>query len=290
VTVGSDLPEEATGSGDGAASASASDGGDGAGGRISAEAAATLARAARRRGEMPLSEHLREFRRRLSFAALAVTAGAVVGYLFFPQYFDLLMRPYCDVVGAENCRVNAFRATDPIAVRLRASFVVGLFLGAPVVFFQMWRFVAPGLTDRERRSTLPFVVLSQLMFGLGLAFAAWFVPTGLSVLLTLGGTDIQPLLGANEYLSFLLAMGIGFGVVFEVPLILVFLGAIGVLSSAGLRSARRYAIVGNLVIASIVTPTDILSLVVVGVPLILLYEVAIIAVALIERGRARRRV
>lgn len=244
-------------------------------------------REARRRGEMPLAEHLREFRRRFTVALAAISIGAVVGYLLFPQFFDVLLRPYCDVVGPESCHVNAFRATDPIAVRIRASLVVGLFLGAPVLFYELWRFVAPGLTSREKRFTLPIVVMSQVMFALGLAFAVWFVPTGLSVLLTLGGTDIQPLLGANEYLSFLLAMGIGFGVVFEVPLVLVFLGAVGVLSSASLRSARRYAIVGNLAVAALVTPTDILSLVAVGVPLIVLYEVAILAVVVIERSRRR---
>ena len=253
--------------------------------RRAAEEAAR--REARRRGEMPLSEHLREFRRRFTTALAAIALGSVVGYLLFPQFFDVLLQPYCGVVGAESCQVNAFRATDPIAVRLRASLVVGLFLGAPVLFYELWRFIAPGLTDRERRFTLPFVVMSQIMFGLGLAFAVWFVPTGLSVLLTLGGTDIQPLLGANEYLSFLLAMGIGFGVVFEIPLILVFLGAVGVLSARSLRSARRYAIVGNLVVAALVTPTDILSLVAVGVPLIVLYEVAVLLVALIERSRRR---
>lgn len=244
-------------------------------------------REARRRGEMPLSEHLREFRRRFTVALLAVAVGAVVGYAIFPQFFDLLLRPYCDVVGADSCQVNAFRATDPLAVRVRASLVVGLFLGAPVLFYELWRFVAPGLTAREKRFTLPFVVMSQVMFALGLAFAVWFVPTGLSVLLALGGTDIQPLLGANEYLTFLLAMGIGFGVVFEIPLVLVFLGAVGVLSSASLRAFRRYAIVGNLIVAALVTPTDALSLVVVGVPLIVLYEVAILAIVIIERSRRR---
>jgi sec-independent protein translocase protein TatC len=244
-------------------------------------------REARRRGEMPLAEHLREFRRRFTVALAAISVGAVIGYVLFPQFFDLLLRPYCDVIGADSCQVNAFRATDPIAVRIRASLVVGLFIGAPVLFYELWRFVAPGLTAREKRFMLPFVVMSQVMFALGLAFAVWFVPTGLSVLLTLGGTDIQPLLGANEYLSFLLTMGIGFGVVFEVPLVLVFLGAVGVLSSTALRSARRYAIVGNLVVAALVTPTDILSLFAVGVPLVVLYEVAILAVAIIERSRRR---
>ena len=251
------------------------------------EADEAARRDARRRGEMPLSEHLREFRRRFSIALVAIGLGAVIGYLLFPTFFDVLLGPYCDVVGVESCQVNAFRATDPIAVRIRASLVVGLFLGAPVLFYELWRFVAPGLTSREKRFTLPFVLMSQVMFALGLAFAVWFVPTGLEVLLTLGGTDIQPLLGANEYLTFLLAMGIGFGVVFEVPLVLVFLGAVGALSAASLRSARRYAIVGNLIVAALVTPTDILSLVAVGVPLVVLYEVAILAVALIERSRRR---
>jgi len=236
---------------------------------------------------MPLWDHFREFRRRVLFAVVAVLAGAIVGYLLFERYFDVLLEPYCRLTAPADCQVNAFRATDPISTRLRAATVFGLFAAGPIIFFQAWRFVAPGLTQRERRLALPFVVSSQVMFALGLGFAYWFVPSALEVLLALGGPTIVPLLGAREYLSFILSMGLAFGVAFEVPLLLVFLAALGVVSSAGLRRARRFAIVGNLILASIVTPTDLLSLFAVGIPLIVLYEVAIGAAWLIERRRTQ---
>jgi sec-independent protein translocase protein TatC len=237
------------------------------------------------RGEMPLWDHLREFRSRIVRVLIAVLIGATIGFVFFEAYFEVLLRPYCALATEEVCRVNAFRATDPITTRMRASFVVGLFLGGPVLFYQLWRFITPGLTSRERRYSLPFVVLSQVMFALGLAFAWWFIPRGLTVLLRLGGDSIMPLLGAREYLSFLLSMALAFGLVFEIPLLLVFLAAIGVTSSATLRRARRYAIVINTCIAAIVTPTDALSLVIVAVPLLIFYELAIAAAWIIERSR-----
>jgi sec-independent protein translocase protein TatC len=237
------------------------------------------------RGEMPLWEHLREFRSRIIRVLIAVLIGATIGFVFFESYFDVLLGPYCALTLEDACRVNAFRATDPITTRMRASFVVGLFLGGPVLFYQLWRFITPGLTSRERRYALPFVILSQIMFGLGLAFAWWFIPRALAVLLRLGGDAIVPLLGAREYLSFLLSMALAFGVVFELPLLLVFLSAIGVISSTSLRRARRFAIVINTIIAAVVTPTDALSLVIVAVPLIAFYEVAIVAAWLIERAR-----
>jgi sec-independent protein translocase protein TatC len=239
------------------------------------------------RGEMPMWDHLKEFRSRILRVIVAVLIGATIGFVLFESYFDILLDPYCALTAEEVCRVNAFRATDPITTRMRASFVVGLFLGGPVLFYQLWRFITPGLTVRERRAALPFVVLSQLMFGLGLAFAWWFIPRGLGVLLRLGGDAITPLLGAREYLSFLLSMALAFGLVFEIPLILVFLSAIGVITSDSLRRGRRVAIVANTVIAAIVTPTDALSLVIVAVPLIIFYEVAIAASWLIERSRRR---
>jgi sec-independent protein translocase protein TatC len=234
---------------------------------------------------MPLWDHLREFRTRIVRVLIAVIIGATVGFVFFEAYFEVLLGPYCALATDEVCRVNAFRATDPITTRVRASLVVGLFLGGPVLFYQLWRFITPGLTPRERRMTLPFVVLSQVMFGLGLAFAWWFIPRGLAVLLRLGGDSIVPLLGAREYLSFLLSMALAFGLVFEIPLLLVFLAAIGVITSDALRRARRFAIVVNTIIAALVTPTDALSLVIVAVPLLIFYELAIAASWLIERAR-----
>jgi sec-independent protein translocase protein TatC len=238
---------------------------------------------------MPFGGHLREFRSRLLRAGAAVVVGAVGGYAVFPDAVSLLLEPYCRAIGASgSCELIVLGPLDPFLVRLRAAFVVGLFVGGPVIFFQLWRFITPGLTRRERRYALPFVVLSQLMFAAGLTFAYWIIPRGLSVLLALGGEGIRPLLGASEYLSFLLAMGLAFGLVFELPLVLVFLALAGVATSEGMRRVRRYAIVANVVAAAIITPTvDAVTLFFVAAPMIVFYELAIGIAWLIERARRR---
>jgi sec-independent protein translocase protein TatC len=250
-----------------------------------------VGRGGRRRGEMPLSQHLREFRSRLVRAGVAVLVGTVVGYALFPQAVELLLRPYCAAIeAADGCDLIVLGPLDPFIVRLRTAFVAGIVVGGPVLLYQLWRFVTPGLTRRERRYALPFVVLSQLMFAGGIVFATWVIPRGLSILLALGGDSIRPLLGAREYLSFLLAMGLAFGLVFELPLVLVFLALAGIVSAEGMRGFRRYAIVLNVVAAAIITPTvDAVSLALVAGPMILFYELAIVLAWVIERARRRRR-
>jgi sec-independent protein translocase protein TatC len=239
---------------------------------------------------MPLTDHLREFRTRLVRAAGAILLGTLIGYVAFPQAIDLLLRPYCTAIEAvDGCDLIVLGPLDPFLVRLRTAFVAGLVVGGPVLLYQLWRFITPGLTRRERRYALPFVLLSQLMFAAGIVFAAWVIPRGLGVLLALGGDSIRPLLGAREYLSFLLAMGLAFGLVFELPLVLVFLALAGVITSDGMRRFRRYAIVINVVAAAIITPTvDAVSLSLVAGPMIVFYELAIVFAWIIERMRRRR--
>jgi sec-independent protein translocase protein TatC len=243
----------------------------------------------RRREQMPLSDHLREFRGRLLRAAVAIGLGTVAGYLVFPFAIDLLLRPYCAAVARGNgCELIVLGPLDPFLVRLRTAFVVGFVIGAPVLLYQIWRFVRPGLTARERRYALPFVVLSQVMFAAGIAFAAWIIPRGLGILLALGGDSISPLLGAREYLAFLLAMGLAFGVVFELPLVLAFLALTGVVTSEGMRRFRRYAIVINVIAAAFITPTgDAVTLLFVAGPMVLFYELAIGFAWALERSRRR---
>ncbi len=244
----------------------------------------------RRREQMPLGEHLREFRSRLVRAASAILVGTIVGYLVFPWVIELLLRPYCSAIGrAGDCELIVLGPLDPFLVRLRTAFVAGLVVGGPVLLYQLWRFVRPGLTARERRYALPFVVLSQVMFAAGIAFASWVIPRGLGILLELGGDSISPLLGAREYLSFLLAMGLAFGIVFELPLVLVFLALAGVVTADGMRRFRRYAIVINVVAAAFITPTgDAVTLLFVAGPMVLFYEFAILFARLVERARGRR--
>ncbi len=240
---------------------------------------------------MPLSEHLREFRTRFLKATAAVALGTAIGYASFPTGIGYLLQPYCSAIDAgSSCDLIVLGPLDPFLVRIRASLALGIVVGAPVMLYQAWRFVTPGLTSRERRYALPFVLLSQVMFAAGIVFAAWVIPRGLTVLLSLGGDSIRPLLGAQEYLSFLLAMGLAFGIVFEIPLILAFLALAGIITSAGLRRARRYAVVGNVAAAAIITPTvDAVSLFFVAGPMMLFYELSIVFAWVVEKSRARRR-
>jgi sec-independent protein translocase protein TatC len=244
----------------------------------------------RRREQMPLADHLREFRSRMVRAAAAIALGTIAGYVLFPWGIEFLLRPYCAAIGrATRCELIVLGPLDPFLVRLRTAFVVGLVVGGPVLLHQLWRFVRPGLTPRERRYALPFVLLSQVMFAAGIAFAAWVIPRGLGILLELGGDSISPLLGAREYLSFLLSMGLAFGVVFELPLVLVFLALAGVITSDGMRRFRRYAIVINVVAAALITPTgDAVTLLLVAGPMIVFYELSVLFARGLERARRRR--
>jgi len=240
---------------------------------------------------MTLTEHLRELRTRLVRAIIALAIGTAVGYAVFPVLLELLIAPYCEVVeaGRDNCNLIALKPLEPFSVRIRASLMIGLFVGGPVIFYQLWRFVTPGLTRRERRYTLPFVVLSQVMFALGIGFAYLVIPQGLRILLTIGGPRIEALLAADEYLSFFLAMSIAFGLVFELPLVLISLVLVGVVSSAWLRQVRPYAVVIMFIASAFITPTvDAFTLLLIAGPMWLFYEFSILIAWLIERRRRRR--
>jgi sec-independent protein translocase protein TatC len=242
---------------------------------------------------MTLLEHLRELRSRLFKAVLGLVAGAAVGFWLFPTLLDLITGPFCDAQDVLNpgagCDLVALRPLEPFSVRMKTSLVVGFFLGGPVIFYQLWRFITPGLTKRERRLSLPFVVLSQFMFAVGIAFSYLVIPNALRVLLGFAGPDIELLLSVQEYLSFFLTTAIAFGIIFEMPLILVFLSLVGVLTAKGMRRARPYAISGIFVVAAIITPTtDAVTLLLMAGPMTLFYEVSIIAAVIIERRRRKR--
>lgn len=244
---------------------------------------------------MTLVEHLAEFRDRLVRALIGLVLGAAVGYAIFPWLIDVLMQPYCQIPDAfrasvdGECRLIAIGALEPFAVRFKTALIVGLFLGGPVIFYQLWRFVTPGLTRRERRYALPFVVLSQVLFAGGLVFAYLVIPKGLEILLNFGGDAIAPALTAGQYISFYLSTSVAFGIVFELPLILIFLVLARVVTGPQLRRFRPYALVLNFVVAAIVTPsTDAVTLLFMAGPMALFYEISIVAAWFIERGRARR--
>jgi sec-independent protein translocase protein TatC len=243
---------------------------------------------------MSLLEHLVELRTRLSRAALALVVGTVIGYLVFPAVLEVLIDPFCRaqaVLDPElvDCNLVAIRPLEPFSVRMKSAVVIGLFIGGPVIFYQLWRFITPGLTRKERRLALPFVILSQVMFGVGMLFAYIVIPQGLRILLGMAGDRVDIFLTLDEYISFFLTTSVAFGLVFELPLVLIFLSLVGVLSAASLRRARPYAMVAIVVAAAIITPTtDAVTLLLMAGPMALFYELSIVAAWLIERRRRKR--
>ena len=249
-------------------------------------------------GEMTLFEHLSELRSRLFKSALAVAVGFVVGFALNRPIFDLLIGPYCDLPPALRAATNVFdpdscslvftRPLGGLFVTVKTAAVVAAVVGGPVFFYQVWRFVTPGLRPVERRYAIPFVLLSQVLFAGGALFAYAIIPRGLEVLLSFGGDNLIALLDASEYIGFLLKTLLGFGIAFEAPLIIAMLTLTGVVDAVGLRRYRRHAVFGAFVLAAIITPTqDPFTMVVMALPLTLFYEGNILFARWIGRRRAR---
>lgn len=242
---------------------------------------------------MTVVEHLEELRTRLIVSAAAIVLLSVVGFLFFDGIFGLLLQPYCSALEqlprearplGENCRLVFSSPVDPFLTRLKIALLSGFLLALPVVLWQLWRFVTPGLTRRERRMSIPFVLASVALFAGGAAFALWIIPRGLSLLFSFGGETLVPLLTVDRYLSFLIVLMLVFGVSFEFPVLLIFLAAVGVITTAQMRQWRRYAYFGTAVFAAIATPTqDPYTMLLMWVPLIAFYEIALLVARLFKR-------
>ena len=248
-------------------------------------------------GEMTLFEHLNELRSRLFKSAVAVVLGFVIGFVFRHHVFSILIRPYCELDPALRAGSTLFDAercqlivTQPLAmffISLKAAAVIAIVLAGPVVCYQVWRFVTPGLEPVERKYALPFVVISQLLFIAGAIFSYFVIPRGLEFLLSLAGPDVVALLDANEYLGFMLQVMLSFGLAFEFPLVLIMLSLMGVVTAASLRRWRRHALFGTFLAAAIITPTqDPMTMGLMAAPLVAFYEVSIVVARLIERRRA----
>jgi sec-independent protein translocase protein TatC len=243
--------------------------------------------------QQPLGVHLVELKRRLYRALLAVLAGGVVGYVAFVPLLDRLIEPYCALAvaysSADGCALVALSPLQPLSIRLHGSLLVGLVLAWPVVSWQLWRFVVPGLTRTERRWALMMASAGQVLLVGGVALAFVMVPTALSLLLVMAGPSVVPMLDATAYLRFLVTLAISFGLLFQTPLVLVGLVVTGLLSTATLRQRRREALVIGAVVAAVVTPTgDAVTLGFALGILAVLYELAIVIGRVVERRRARR--
>ncbi|SEM50193.1 sec-independent protein translocase protein TatC [Loktanella fryxellensis] len=250
----------------------------------------------------PLMEHLIELRSRLIKALFAFVVGMVICFTVWNPIFDFLTRPLCAALDADGqaCGLIFIALEEGFFVAIQISLVGGLCLSFPFISYQLWRFVAPGLYKSEQGAFLPFLLASPFMFFLGAAFAyyvitplafAFFLNFQQGGVMTDGAETTAQAAGlvfqgsAKAYLNLTIKFIVAFGLCFQLPVLLTLMGKAGLVSAAGLRNTRKYAIVGILLLAAVATPPDVVSQLILFTVVYGLYEVSIFLVARIERTR-----
>jgi sec-independent protein translocase protein TatC len=226
--------------------------------------------------KLPLTTHLQELRKRLILSFIAVGGGFALCYTFAEKIFDILAAPLLEMMPQGGSLIFTSVA-EAFFTYMKVAFVAGLILASPFVLYQIWAFVAPGLYRHEKKYVVPFVLAGSFFFALGIFFGYYVaLPIGFKFLLGFATDFIKPLPSMKEYLSFSIKFLLAFGLVFEFPVVLVLLARIGVVDARTLARQRKYAILLIFVFAAIVTPPDIVSQVIVALPMIGLYELSIL--------------
>ena len=236
---------------------------------------------------MSVVEHLEELRTRIIISAVAIVAAMIVSYVFYQSILRFLLDPLTQagMVGEvqilnEDGEPLVFiqGVVTGFFLRLKVSAFAGIVFALPVILFQFWRFITPGLEANEKRYSIPFVLSAMALFGLGGFIAFQILPIGIGFLLDFV-PPAQPLLQLTDYLNFVMLMVLGFGLSFEFPLVLVFLGLVGMIDSRMLRKRRRFAVLVAFIMAALATPGgDPLSQTAMAIPLYILYEIAILVI------------
>ena len=238
----------------------------------------------------PLMEHLLELRRRLIYALVAFAICFGICFAFSTQILRFLERP----LAATTNHLIYTALPEIFFTQVKVAMFGGACLGFPMIAAQLWLFVAPGLYRHEKRAFLPFLMWTPVLFVMGASFV-YYVMLPFSVKF-FGGYQVAPTKGVmgielqakvSDYLDLVMTLMFAFGLTFQLPVLLSLLGKVGIVTSRALKDMRRYAIVGLFAVAAIFTPPDAISMMSLAVPLVLLYEVSILSVMMIERGKAR---
>jgi sec-independent protein translocase protein TatC len=226
--------------------------------------------------KLPLTSHLQELRKRLVLSFIAVGLGFVICYAFAQSLFDILAAPLIKMMPPGGSLIFTSVA-EAFFTYMKVAFIAGMVLTSPIVLFQVWAFVAPGLYRHEKRYVVPFVLAGSVAFAAGILFGYLVaLPVGFRFLLGYATDFIKPMPSIKEYLSFSIKFLLAFGLVFEFPVVLVLLARIGVIDAKMLARQRKYAILLIFIFAAVMTPPDLISQVMMALPLMGLFELSIL--------------
>jgi len=221
---------------------------------------------------MSLVDHLGELRTRLFRSIAAVAVGALIGFAVSDQAISLLSEP---IPGDTPLYFTGLG--DAFVIKLRVAVVIGVILAMPVLLYQIWAFVSPGLTPAERKVVRPWIPIALLFFAMGVAIAYFVLPYAATFLISFESVDLQALITAGPYFDFVTTMFLAFGLVMEFPILLVGLSRVGIVTSARLRSARRFVILGIAIFSAVATPGgDLVSPIVLGGTMYVLFELTVL--------------
>ena len=233
--------------------------------------------------KMSFMEHLGELRVRIVRSLVCLLVGLGIAFPFSQKVLDWLARP----IQKSGHTLVFLAVTEAFWVQMKVALFIGLFIAAPGILWQVWRFVEPGLHEHERNYAAPFVIIGSLLFILGGAFSLLVVtPSAVAFMLSYARPGLQPMISIDSYIDFLLKFTLGFGAVFEVPLAITLLARMGLVTPKMLAQNRKYAILGAFIAGAVLTPTpDMINQSLMAGPIILLYEIGIIAARVFGRAR-----
>ena len=242
--------------------------------------------------QAPLLDHLIELRTRLLRCVLALTIAFAICFTFADEIFGFLVRPLTAAFPAGEGRLIYTKLYEAFFVELKVSLFAAFFVSFPIIANQLWAFVAPGLYAKEKKAFLPFLIATPVLFVSGAALAYYIVmPTAFRFFLnfegTRGGLKMEALPGTGDYLSLVMQFILAFGISFLLPVLLLLLNRAGIVSRQQLITARRYVIVGIVTVAAVVTPPDVVSQLMLAVPLFLLFEGTLVFMRFTEKREAK---
>ena len=227
-------------------------------------------------GKISFTAHLEELRTRLITCSIAIGAGFAVAYFFKERIFQILTQPLMKIMQTGD-KLIFTGLPEAFFTYLKVALLMGIILATPVLLYQFWLFIAPGLYQKERNLLIPIVFLSTIFF-LGGAFFGYFIvfPFGFKFFLGFASDSIRPMPSMKEYLTFATKLLLAFGVVFELPIVITFMARLGIVSVEFLKKNRKYALLLFFVFSAVLTPPDVITQLMMAFPLMILYEISII--------------